>query len=322
MKKNVILGCFLMLSSIAYSQVGINTANPQGIFHVDGAKDNPVTGLPTTAQQSNDFIVSNSGNVGIGTIAPAAKLDVNGNIKITDGTQGVNKILTSDANGVAKWQSPATLPGVASVVAALSFVKKVGSTVDDTPSVQFLGPDLSGDSNIRQILFDNILMQDTSLGTYNLTTKEFTANKPGYYNFQINLTLKGPMTATPRLGISRPYTGSLPTGGIGNQSFSVLSQNYVDAVPTAPVTLLTTGMLFLNAGEKIIFLTRFITPGAGALVGTPTLTSTLNPDGTITTATTTINKPNGKNSIDVESINYDRTFVNSVNITYYSKSTP
>lgn len=43
------------------------------------------------------------GNVGIGTISPIAKLDIIGNIKITDGTEGTGKILTSDANGLGSW---------------------------------------------------------------------------------------------------------------------------------------------------------------------------------------------------------------------------
>lgn len=47
-----------------------------------------------------------SQNVGIGTTNPVAKLDVVGNLKITDGTQGSGKVLTSDANGLASWQSP------------------------------------------------------------------------------------------------------------------------------------------------------------------------------------------------------------------------
>jgi hypothetical protein len=49
---------------------------------------------------------SATGNIGIGTTTPAAKLDVNGQIKISGGTPGVGKVLTSDANGLATWVAP------------------------------------------------------------------------------------------------------------------------------------------------------------------------------------------------------------------------
>jgi len=50
-----------------------------------------------------------SQNVGIGTSTPNAKLHVNGTFKVADGSQGSGKILTSDATGLASWQS-APLP--------------------------------------------------------------------------------------------------------------------------------------------------------------------------------------------------------------------
>lgn len=50
--------------------VGIGTKNPQAVFHIDGAKDNAET--PTAAQLANDFIVTPSGSVGIGTVTPDA----------------------------------------------------------------------------------------------------------------------------------------------------------------------------------------------------------------------------------------------------------
>ncbi len=55
--------------------------------------------------KGNTFI---AGNLGINNANPVAKLDIGGNIKITDGTQGAGKVLTSDANGLASWQIPAT----------------------------------------------------------------------------------------------------------------------------------------------------------------------------------------------------------------------
>jgi len=46
------------------------------------------------------------GNVGIGTISPAVKLEVNGQIKINGGSPGAGKVLTSDGSGLGSWQTP------------------------------------------------------------------------------------------------------------------------------------------------------------------------------------------------------------------------
>lgn len=84
MKKILLITSFLSAgTAIYYAQVGINTENPQGSFHVDGGKDNAVTGSPTILQQTNDLIVTNTGNVGIGTVIPNtnAALDINSSTK-------------------------------------------------------------------------------------------------------------------------------------------------------------------------------------------------------------------------------------------------
>lgn len=53
------------------------------------------------------FLVRADGNVGIGTTTPSTKLEVNGQVKITGGTPGVGKVLTSDGTGLATWQPTA-----------------------------------------------------------------------------------------------------------------------------------------------------------------------------------------------------------------------
>lgn len=65
----------------------------------------PVVISPGTTEKMR---VDGNGNVGIGTSNPAAKLDITGQIKITDGSEGVGKVLTSDASGLASWVLPVT----------------------------------------------------------------------------------------------------------------------------------------------------------------------------------------------------------------------
>ncbi|MDR4953622.1 hypothetical protein REB14_15695 [Chryseobacterium sp. ES2] len=113
----MLLNVFLV--SWLYSQVGINTANPQGIFHIDGSKDNPATGVPTALQQANDFVVTPTGSVGVGTVSPdaSAVLDLASSKKgfllprlslqnLTDGTT-----VPSPANGLVVYNTNPAITG-------------------------------------------------------------------------------------------------------------------------------------------------------------------------------------------------------------------
>jgi len=60
----------------------------------------------------NSQIYDNGTNVGIGTASPSVKLEVVGQVKITGGSPGAGKVLTSlDASGLANWQTPAPAGG-------------------------------------------------------------------------------------------------------------------------------------------------------------------------------------------------------------------
>ena len=58
---------------------------------------------PTGTGINISQIYDNGTNVGIATITPTAKLDINGTIRIGGGTPAVGRVLTSDATGLASW---------------------------------------------------------------------------------------------------------------------------------------------------------------------------------------------------------------------------
>ncbi|MDR6369181.1 hypothetical protein J2795_000582 [Chryseobacterium bernardetii] len=81
MKRNLLLaGLLTTFSLVAKSQVGINTTNPQGVFNIDGLKNNPTTGVPTAVQAADDLVMTSNGNLGLGLTAPGTTLDVKGAI--------------------------------------------------------------------------------------------------------------------------------------------------------------------------------------------------------------------------------------------------
>ncbi len=79
------------------------------------------------------FVQGATGNVGIGTTAPGAALEVAGQVKITGGTPGAGKVLTSDATGLATWQNAGGsgwgLTGNAGTVDGTNFI----GTTDNIP---------------------------------------------------------------------------------------------------------------------------------------------------------------------------------------------
>jgi len=84
-----------------YGQVGINTTNPQGIFHIDGGKDNPPTGVPDISQQSNDVVVTSSGQLGVGTTTPTAKLELNSGVSDFSGLKFTQLTSSTPVSGGA-----------------------------------------------------------------------------------------------------------------------------------------------------------------------------------------------------------------------------
>jgi hypothetical protein len=112
MTKFYLLFIGLILADMLNAQVGINTKNPVGVFHIDGKMDNDP--VPTTNQQLNDVVVLANGNMGVGTVNPETKFVIESGstsanpmsaFRIVDGNEGENKVMTAiDNTGRATWQ--------------------------------------------------------------------------------------------------------------------------------------------------------------------------------------------------------------------------
>ncbi len=77
-----------------------SNTNNEGILNFQAVSDNASAAVLTP------MVITHNGKIGINTTTPQTNLHVNGGFTLTNGTQGAGKLLVSDANGVASWQSP------------------------------------------------------------------------------------------------------------------------------------------------------------------------------------------------------------------------
>ncbi|SHF20951.1 hypothetical protein SAMN05444362_104175 [Dysgonomonas macrotermitis] len=112
MKKKILLLMGIFSFGIINAQVGINTNTPQGVLHIDGQGN-----TSGTSNVSDDVLINTSGNIGLGTLSPTAKIHSVGSstlapMRITDTKQGTNYILVSDNAGNASWMEKPVPGGV------------------------------------------------------------------------------------------------------------------------------------------------------------------------------------------------------------------
>ena len=180
--KNVMIIPIVFCFSEAIAQVGINTKNPLSKFHVDGNKDNPNTGIPNAIQESNDFVITNTGRIGVGTINPGVRLDMRSN------TSGNNAL------GIDYTPMSASMAGAG----ALRYLDTSGGRIEvsdgtnwtdlyATPTKSFVIARISAANSSRVFTYNtatNVTGWEKTYdptASFNATTGVFTAPRNGIY---------------------------------------------------------------------------------------------------------------------------------------------
>jgi hypothetical protein len=166
--------------------------------------------------------IKGNGNVGIGTSTPAATLDVNGQVKISGGSPGADKVLVSDASGVASWSNSSINTG--------AFAYSGGGTPQNIPT---------GTSIV--MAFPAVYVVGNN---YSATDNSYTAPTAGFYHFDMQLTFRvlNAFTGGKILTIGFYING----GSVWNPPY-LLTNAIIDN--TYPFTFSTQ----LSAGDKVTF---------------------------------------------------------------------
>lgn len=134
MKKSILLIFSLLFAGLCTSQVGINTENPIGIFHIDAQSDTQSSGMNV----SDDVVVDLNGNVSIGSIvSDGYKLNVAGDSNIT----GNSRVGSSTVLGNAHVEENSTVLGNKLIGEGLTVLG--GATIEKTLTVKDLDSDYS-----------------------------------------------------------------------------------------------------------------------------------------------------------------------------------
>ncbi|WP_160136108.1 hypothetical protein [Chryseobacterium sp. c4a] len=269
MKKLTIV-LFMGITHLAFAQVGVNTPNPKAMFHLDGKKNNEASGPVSPSNQTDDVVMTSQGYIGIGNNNPVTSLDIKtsgtsvtpaSGIKIADGAQNENYVLTSDANGNGLWK-PAKLTVIRGVNGAginipftetATVSKYTGSYIDLPPgkwlvTVQQLiiptGPALTSDQWmwLRTSFSDepNIVTGDTANYSPDLSSPSMVSG-----------LIQGPTSAKTRFSILQGSLVINNTSGTVKRYKYIAGHNSVDGIQNAAIYFdrFSSGLF----GENVIY---------------------------------------------------------------------
>jgi hypothetical protein len=142
--------------------------------------------------------LTNTGNLGIGSITPQERLHVIGNIRMVDGNEAAGKVLTSDANGTASWQN--------STISAWG----LNGNTTTNPAINFIGTTDNQDLIFRRNNLQSGLigLTNTSFGSSTLASNTTGTNNTAIGRVSLNSNTTGAFnTAIGGFALSTNSTG-------------------------------------------------------------------------------------------------------------------
>ncbi|MFH1601456.1 MAG: hypothetical protein ABIB61_00685, partial [Candidatus Shapirobacteria bacterium] len=248
-------------------------------FAAEGAARIRVHGYAGVALGSNAgdvLTVNTAGNVGIGTTGPGAKLEVAGQLKITGGSPGTNKVLTSDSVGLASWSDISSVGTGGSGTANYLPLWTAGTTLGDSVLYQ-----TSGNVGIGTTAPGNYKLNVAGYVSFNsgniysdssnyLFASRFTdKDATNYYVDPGNTTIAGLFSGNVGIGTTGPgykleVSGTLGIGSTANFSSLINAANIGAGTDNSVLVLDTSGYLRTDEIDSRVWGTSLVDGSGGA----------------------------------------------------------
>jgi hypothetical protein len=287
MKKKVniiyqLLVCTLILSTgTIAAQTGVLTQNPSTPLHIDAADDNAAT--ISASQAANDVVVTAAGNLGVGVLAPATKVDLRsadqkgiiglGTNTQTAGAAGAGAIryvvgnnpntpateigyleYSDGVNWIPLAQAPPTKVSISATTASATY------NINNNTSTSIKNWNVTGDTE----------------NTFSSMNNDFTAPRTGFYLVSFNITL-GPNTgAAANINNSTFIETAIETSGVTTTTIpKFITVNSYPAFQASTIRNYISGncngIFYLNQGAKVFFTVKHTTGGTRTVLADATL---------------------------------------------------